>query len=58
MRHGPDSVLGGVNYLGVKVGGDVQVVVTVVKVALIFFVIVAGLGFGHAARAPLPRDSA
>src|SRR5215472_17571550 len=40
-------ILGGINYLGVKVGGEVQVVVTVIKVALIFFVIVAGLGFGH-----------
>ena len=40
-------ILGGVNYLGVKVGGDVQVVVTIVKVALIAFVIVAGLFLGH-----------
>lgn len=35
--------LGLVNYLGVKVGGDVQVVVTVIKVALIIAVIVIGL---------------
>jgi len=39
--------LAGVNYFGVKVGGEVQVVVTVVKVALILFIIVAGLGWGH-----------
>ena len=34
------------NYYGVKLGGEVQVTVTVVKVALIGFIIVAGLGFG------------
>jgi APA family basic amino acid/polyamine antiporter len=52
--------LGGVNYLGVKIGGEVQVAVTVVKVGLIFFIIIAGLGWGHpassapaAARQPL-----
>jgi amino acid transporter len=39
--------LAGVNYFGVKVGGEVQVAVTVVKVALILFIIVAGLGWGH-----------
>jgi len=41
------------NYYGVKIGGEVQVAVTVVKVALIAFIIVAGLGFGapHAAVA-------
>ncbi len=36
-------LLGGINYLGVRVGGDVQVVVTAVKVGLIAFVILAGL---------------
>jgi APA family basic amino acid/polyamine antiporter len=36
-------VLGLVNYFGVKVGGDVQVVVTVIKVALIIGLIVVGL---------------
>ncbi len=41
--------LAGVNYFGVKVGGEVQVVVTMVKVALILFIIVAGLGWGHRA---------
>jgi APA family basic amino acid/polyamine antiporter len=40
--------LAGLNYFGVKLGGEVQVVVTGVKVALIFFIIVAGLGFGQA----------
>src|SRR5689334_18778634 len=39
------------NYYGVKLGGNVQVAVTVVKVALIVFIIVAGLGFG-ATHAP------
>ena len=36
------------NYFGVKLGGDVQVAVTVLKVALIAFIIIAGLGFGTA----------
>src|ERR1043166_4996212 len=36
------------NYFGVKLGGNVQIVVTVVKVALIFFIIIAGLVFGVA----------
>jgi len=36
------------NYYGVKLGGDVQVAVTVVKVLLIGAIIVAGLALGHA----------
>src|SRR5207244_13565942 len=36
-----------INYFGVKLGGEVQVAVTVVKVGLIFFIIAAGLGWGH-----------
>ncbi len=36
------------NYYGVKLGGEVQVAVTVVKVLLIVFIIVVGLGFGTA----------
>jgi amino acid transporter len=36
-------LLGLVNYFGVKIGGDVQIAVTVVKVGLIAFLIVAGL---------------
>ncbi len=40
--------LGGLNYFGVKVGGNVQVIVTVIKVTLILGIIVAGLGFGKA----------
>jgi APA family basic amino acid/polyamine antiporter len=45
--------LAGLNYFGVKVGGEVQIVVTGIKVALILGIIVAGLGFGqaHAAAA-------
>src|SRR5579862_921658 len=52
-------VLGGINYLGVRIGGGVQVFVTIVKVSLILFVIVAGLGFGHpAASTPyIPTQS-
>jgi len=38
--------LAGLNYFGVKLGGEVQVAVTAVKVALILFIILAGLGFG------------
>jgi basic amino acid/polyamine antiporter, APA family len=37
------------NYFGVKVGGNVQIVVTLAKVALIAFVIVAGLFFAPGA---------
>jgi APA family basic amino acid/polyamine antiporter len=50
-------VLGGVNYLGVKIGGEVQVAVTVIKVSLIFFIIVAGLGWGHHPQASAPAPS-
>jgi len=39
--------LAGINYFGVKLGGEVQVAVTIVKVGLIFFIIAAGLGWGH-----------
>jgi basic amino acid/polyamine antiporter, APA family len=42
-------LLGGINYLGVRIGGDVQVAVTAVKIALIAFVIVAGLLYAHPA---------
>jgi APA family basic amino acid/polyamine antiporter len=48
------------NYYGVKIGGEVQVVVTIVKVALIAFIIIAGLGFGPAhgpASAPVTAMS-
>jgi APA family basic amino acid/polyamine antiporter len=34
------------NYFGVKIGGNVQVAVTIIKVALIAFIIIAGLFFG------------
>jgi basic amino acid/polyamine antiporter, APA family len=50
------------NYFGVKIGGDVQVAVTAVKVALIFFIVAAGLIFGHAhgasVGAPVPLTGA
>ena len=51
-------LLGGVNYLGVRIGGDVQVAVTAVKIALIAFIILAGLLYTHpsaAGAASLPR---
>jgi APA family basic amino acid/polyamine antiporter len=44
--------LAGLNYFGVKLGGGVQVVVTIAKVALIAFVIVAGLFFAPGGGAP------
>ena len=43
--------LGVLNYFGVKIGGGVQVAVTVLKVALILLIVVAGLGWGHPAAA-------
>src|SRR5689334_1947111 len=48
--------LGWLNYYGVKLGGNVQIAVTVIKVALIAFIIMAGLLFGtpHAAVAAAP----
>ena len=46
-------LLGWLNYYGVKLGGNVQVAVTVVKVALIAVIIVSGLALGHA-HAPPP----
>jgi APA family basic amino acid/polyamine antiporter len=47
--------LAGVNYFGVKIGGEVQIIVTIVKVLLISFIVVAGLGFGKA-HAPAPAS--
>ncbi len=41
-------LLAWLNYYGVKLGGNVQVAVTAVKVGLIAFVIIAGIGFGQA----------
>jgi APA family basic amino acid/polyamine antiporter len=41
------AVLAIINYFGVKVGGNVQVAVTLVKVGLIVAIIVIGLGTGH-----------
>ncbi len=45
--------LAGLNYFGVKVGGAVQVAITALKVALIGFVIMAGLFFGPRGGAPI-----
>jgi len=41
------AILGLVNYFGVRVGGDVQVVITLVKVVLIAAIIVIGLTTSH-----------
>ena len=51
------AALAWLNYFGVKLGGDVQVAVTAVKVALIAGIIVAGLGFGSP-HAPAPVSAA
>ena len=51
------AALAWLNYFGVKLGGEVQVAVTIVKVALIAFIILAGLAFGHA-HAPAPENPA
>lgn len=47
-------VLGGVNYVGVKIGGAVQIAVTVVKVGLITWIIIAGLVYAHPAVSAAP----
>lgn len=44
MAMGVIAVLAGVNYIGVRVGGNVQVTVTCIKVGLITAIIVIGLG--------------
>jgi basic amino acid/polyamine antiporter, APA family len=41
------AVLALINYFGVKVGGHFQIVITIIKVALIAGIIVIGLGSGH-----------
>ncbi len=50
-------LLGWLNYHGVKTGGDLQVAVTALKLALIGFIIVAGLAFGEA-HPPSPAPAA
>jgi basic amino acid/polyamine antiporter, APA family len=50
--------LAGLNYFGVKVGGTVQIVITVLKVGLIAFVILAGILFGPKGGAPVSIPSA
>ena len=47
-------LLGLINYFGVKIGGNVQVVVTAVKVGLIAFLILAGLFYSHPAASSTP----
>ncbi len=47
--------LGGLNYFGVKIGGDVQTAVTVVKVTLLCAIILAGFTLGHA-HAPVAES--
>jgi APA family basic amino acid/polyamine antiporter len=46
LAMGVIAVLAFINYFGVKIGGNVQVVVTVIKVVLITAIIVIGLGAG------------
>ena len=47
LAMGVIAVLAVLNYFGVKVGGDVQVAFTFIKVGLIAAIIVIGLGTGH-----------
>ena len=47
-------VLGLVNYFGVRFGGGVQIAMTVVKVGLIVFVVIAGLLYAHPASTGVP----
>jgi len=51
MAIGVILVLGTINYFGVRVGGNVQVVVTLLKVGLIAAIIVIGLGSGDGSAA-------
>jgi APA family basic amino acid/polyamine antiporter len=44
--------LGLINFFGVRVGGDVQVALTAVKIALIALIILAGLFYSHPAATP------
>ncbi len=48
--------LGALNYFGVKIGGNVQIAVTVVKVTLFCAIIVAGFALGHP-HAPAPAST-
>ncbi len=47
LAMGVIAVLALINYFGVRVGGDVQVAVTALKVGLIALIILIGLGSGH-----------
>jgi basic amino acid/polyamine antiporter, APA family len=47
LAMGVIAVLALINYFGVKIGGNVQVAVTILKVGLIAALIVIGLGSGH-----------
>jgi basic amino acid/polyamine antiporter, APA family len=48
--------LGGLNYFGVKIGGDVQTAVTIVKVVLFCAIIMMGLFLGKAHEPPPPSS--
>jgi basic amino acid/polyamine antiporter, APA family len=54
--------LGGLNYFGVKIGGDVQTGVTIIKVALFCAIVLMGLTLGKAHESapasPLPLTTA
>lgn len=45
------ALLGFINYFGVRIGGDVQVAVTLVKVVLIAAIIIIGIGTSHGTTA-------
>ena len=51
LAMGVIAVLALINYFGVRVGGDVQVTVTILKVSLIAAIILVGVGTSHGAVA-------
>lgn len=51
LAMGVIALLALINYFGVRVGGDVQVTVTIVKVVLLASIIVIGLGTAHGTAA-------
>jgi APA family basic amino acid/polyamine antiporter len=47
------SLITGINYLGVRLGGRVQVVLTIIKVASVVSIVIAGFAFSKGGGTPL-----
>jgi APA family basic amino acid/polyamine antiporter len=47
------ALITGVNYLGVRLGGRVQVVLTIIKVASVVLIVIAGFAFSKGGGTPL-----